>query len=206
MKLQDVIRIRRNELGLTLEQIAQACGVGRSIVAKWERGEVSNIKRNNIKALADVLQVSPLVLLDREELKPIPPENQTLPAALSVPLIGRVACGQPITAEQNIEALVSIPAAWHASFTLLCEGDSMAPTIRDGDLVAIRSQPQVENGQIAAVRICDEATLKRVYLHPDYIELRPENPAYDSIIRRREEMNDVYIEGLAVGLCRGIRE
>ena len=52
----------------------------------------------------------------------------------------------------------------------------------------------------------NEATLKRVYLHPDYVELRPENPAYDSIIRRKEEMNDVYIEGLAVGLCRGIQE
>ena len=68
MELQDVIRIRRAELGLTLEQIAQACGVGRSIVAKWERGEVTNLRRDNIKALADVLQVSPLVLLDREEL------------------------------------------------------------------------------------------------------------------------------------------
>lgn len=63
-----------------------------------------------------------------------------------------------------------------------------------------------KNGQIAAVRIDNEATLKRVYLHPDYVELRPENPAYDSIIRRKEEMNDVYIEGLAVGLCRGIQE
>lgn len=68
MELQDVIRTRRAELGLTLEQIAQACGVGRSIVAKWERGEVTNLRRDNIKALADVLHVSPLVLLDREEL------------------------------------------------------------------------------------------------------------------------------------------
>lgn len=68
MELQDVIRTRRAELGLTLEQIAQACGVGRSIVAKWERGEVTNLRRDNIKALADVLNVSPLVLLDREEL------------------------------------------------------------------------------------------------------------------------------------------
>lgn len=71
MELCDVIRTRRLELGLTLGQIADACGVGTSIVAKWERGEVSNLRRNNIKSLADVLQVSPLVLLDREE----PPLN-----------------------------------------------------------------------------------------------------------------------------------
>lgn len=68
MELHDVIRIRRAELGLTLEQIAQACGVGRSIVAKWERGEVTNLRRDNIKSLSDVLHVSPLVLLDREDL------------------------------------------------------------------------------------------------------------------------------------------
>lgn len=80
----------------------------------------------------------------------------------------------------------------------------MEPRIKDGDLVAIRSQPEVENGEIAAVRIGDEATLKHVYLYPTYIELRPENPAYASIIKFGEEMNEVSIEGKAVGLCRGI--
>lgn len=80
----------------------------------------------------------------------------------------------------------------------------MLPKIEDGDVVAIRSQPTVENGEIAAVRIGDNATLKRVFLHPDYIELRPLNPEYDSIIRRREEMADIKIEGRAVGLCRNL--
>ena len=135
---------------------------------------------------------------------PIPPGFEPLPEMESVPLVGRIACGQPITAEENLEGYVSIPAAWHATFTLQCRGDSMKPTIHDGDLVAIRKDMQVENGQIAAVRIGDEATLKHVYLHPDYIELRPENPSYPSIIRRQEEMNDVTIEGKAVGLCRGL--
>lgn len=68
MELHDVIRIRRAELGLTLDQVASACGVGKSIVAKWERGEVKNIRRDNLAALADVLRVSPLVLMEREEL------------------------------------------------------------------------------------------------------------------------------------------
>ena len=71
--------------------------------------------------------------------------------------------------------------------------------IYDGDTVFIRIQPEVENGEIAAVRIGEEATLKRVYLHTDYIELRPENPAFESIIRHKEDMNDVQIEGKAVG-------
>lgn len=80
----------------------------------------------------------------------------------------------------------------------------MLPKIEDGDIVAIRAQPTVENGEIAAVRIGDEATLKRVFLHPDYIELRPLNPAYQSIIRSKEEMNEIKIEGRAVGLCRNL--
>ena len=116
-----------------------------------------------------------------------------------VPLIGSIACGTPITAEQNVERYIGVPAAWRADFALTCHGNSMSPTICDGDIVCIRCQPEVEQGQIAAVRIGEEATLKRVYIHSDYIELRPENPAFESIIRRREEMNDVQIEGKAVG-------
>lgn len=134
----------------------------------------------------------------------VPPGFEPLPEMESVPLVGHIACGQPITAEENLEGYVSIPAAWHATFTLQCRGDSMEPRIKDGDLVAIRKDVQVENGQIAAVRIGDEATLKHLYFHEDYIELRPENPVYSSIIRRKEEMNDVTIEGKAVGLCRGL--
>ena len=121
-----------------------------------------------------------------------------------VPLVGRIACGTPITAEQNVEQIVSIPAAWRATFTLMCKGDSMAPRIQDGDLVAVRSQPEVENGEIAAVRIGEEATLKHVYVYPNYIELRPENPECESIIKIGPDMADVVIEGKAVGICRGI--
>lgn len=143
-------------------------------------------------------------LLGKSDADMIPPGFTPLPEMESVPLVGRIACGEPITAEENLEGYVSIPAAWHATFTLKCCGDSMEPTIHDGDLVAIRKDVQVENGQIAAVRIGDEATLKHLYLHEDYIELRPENPTYSSIIRRKEEMNDVTIEGKAVGLCRGL--
>lgn len=113
----------------------------------------------------------------------------------------RSSAGFIMTGEKDED---SVPSSWRATFTLICVGDSMAPRILDGDLVAIRQQKEVENGEIAAVRIGDEATLKRVYFHDDYIELRPENPAYSSIIRRREEMNDVSIEGRAVGFCRAL--
>ena len=134
----------------------------------------------------------------------IPPGFSPLPDMDTLPRVGRIACGEPILAEQNIEDYDSVPSSWRATFTLICVGDSMAPRIQDGDLVAIRQQKEVENGEIAAVRIGDEATLKRVYFHDDYIELRPENPTYSSIIRRREEMIDVSIEGRADGFCRSL--
>lgn len=209
MELQDVIKTRRAELGLTLDQVASACGVGKSIVAKWERGEVKNIRRDNLASLSDVLRVSPLVLMGREELysqneEYVPDGFIPMPDMSSIPLVGRIACGEPITAEQNVEGVVSVPSQWRSDFALLCKGDSMEPSIKDGDLVAIHIQPMVENGEVAAVRIDNEATLKHVYLYPNYIELRPENPAYQSIIKIGEEMNEVKIEGKAVGLCRGM--
>ena len=187
-------------------------GIGKSSISTYISGEYEP-KRKNLYRLAKALEVNEAWLMGYDvDMKPsenknnklIPLGFEPMPPMDEVPLVGRIACGTPITAEQNIEGIVSIPSEWHANFTLMCEGDSMAPAIQDGDLVAIRIQPEVENGEIAAVRIEDEATLKRVYLHDDYIELRPENPAYSSIIRRRDEMNDVHIEGKAVGLCRGM--
>ena len=163
------------------------------------------MRRDRISALAKILKCSAdFIMTGNQNAPTVPPGFDPLPEMTTVPLVGRIACGQPITAEENLEGYVSIPAEWHATFTLLCEGDSMEPRIKDGDLVAIRSQPQVENGEIAAVRIDCEATLKHVYLYPDKIVLQPENPNYAPIVKIGEEMNDVTIEGKAVGLCRGL--
>ena len=162
------------------------------------------------ETLAKAGNIRDAIRLQAQTTNPLYPDNlipagfSPLPDMDTLPRVGRIACGEPILAEQNIAEYDSVPSSWRATFTLICVGDSMAPRIQDGDLVAIRQQKEVENGEIAAVRIGDEATLKRVYFHDDYIELRPENPTYSSIIRRREEMNDVSIEGRAVGFCRSL--
>ena len=78
----------------------------------------------------------------------------------------------------------------------------MEPKIHDGDLVAIRAGLQIENGQVAAVRIGDEATLKRVYRYPERLILRPINEDFEEIVLEGEEINRASIEGKAVGLCR----
>lgn len=206
MKKGERIKMRREQLGITQTALADMIGESKQTIYKYESGVVSNIPSDKIEAIANALDVSPAWICGWEQGSetPIPSGFDPLPDMEEIPLVGRIACGEPITAKENLEGYVSAPAMWHATFALICKGDSMEPTICDGDLVAIKKGVQIENGQIAAVRIGDEATLKRVYIHKDYIELRPENPAYTSIILRKEEISEVAIEGRAVGLCRGL--
>lgn len=205
MTMGERIKTLRIQQGMTQEELGRKVGVQKSAIYKYETGLVVNLKRSTIEKLAQVLGVKPTYLMGMsEDEDEIPLGFSPLPQLDQVPLVGRVACGTPITAEQNIERMVSVPSEWRANFTLICKGKSMEPRILDGDLVAIHKQPTVENGEVAAVRIGEEATLKRVYVYTNYIELRPENPEFESIIKIGPEMDDVVIEGKAVGLCRGI--
>lgn len=182
-------------------------GMSKQAISAYATG-VRVPKRPVINALAEALGINPLWLMGYDVGKydnvtaTIPAGFQPLPQRDRVPRVGQIACGEPITAEENIDAYDEVPSDWRADFTLLCQGDSMEPKIKDGDIVAIHSQPIIDNGQIAAVLIDGEATLKRVFLFADHIELRAENPAFPTIIRMGEAMNEVTIEGKAVGLCR----
>lgn len=202
---------------MTQAELSSRSKISKSSSSHYLKGDWEG-KQDAVYSIAQVLNVSEAWLMgydvpmDAEHATPsqpaqkatIPPGFEPMPEMDMVPLVGRIACGTPITAEQNVERIVCVPSKWRSTFTLTCKGDSMEPRIHDGDLVAIRKQPEVENGEIAAVRIGEEATLKHVYLHENFIELRPENPAFNSIILSREDMNDVVIEGKAVGLCRDI--
>ena len=167
-------------------------------------------KQNRVRTFAEALNVNPAWLMGYDV--PMEPDNQPiipagfepLPEMTTIPLVGSIACGTPITAEENIEARIGIPAAWNADFALTCKGDSMAPKICDGDIVCIRKQQEVENGEIAAVRIGEEATLKRFYRQGDTVMLQAENPAFSPLVYTRDQLNEITIEGRVVGICRGI--
>ena len=192
----------RQEKGLNMREAARQLGMPYTTYVNYEKG-TREPNSETLIALAEFYGVSIDYLLCKTGASngvEIPPGFQPMPKMKKVPLIGAIACGEPITAIENREGEIDAPENMNCDFALRCKGDSMIGAgIHDGDAVYIRIQPEVENGEIAAVRIGDEATLKRVYLHSDYIELSPENSAYESIIRRREEMNDVHIEGKAVG-------
>ncbi len=122
------------------------------------------------------------------------------------PLLGRIACGEPILAEENIEDYVDLPKHITADFALECRGDSMIGAgIQDGDVVYIRQQPEVENGQIAAVLVGDEeATLKRFYFDGQAIQLVAENPKFAPMVFTGEDINKVRVIGRAVAFTHSL--
>lgn len=198
----NIKRLRTAE-NLSQAELGKIAGVTDKAVSTWESG-LKIPRMGAIEKMAAHFGVPKSAIIDDDipAPAPIPAGFEPLPERKRVPRVGQITCGEPILAEENVEGYDEVPQIWNADFTLRCKGDSMEPKIKNGDIVAIHSQPQVENGEVAAVLIDGEATLKRVFLFADHIELRAENPAFPSIIRMAEAMNDVRIEGLAVGLCR----
>jgi len=147
------------------------------------------------------VRVNDLVSEDDPMTKIITDESiLVLPSMVSLPLIGNIACGTPILAEENIEDWVDVPAEARGDFVLRCKGDSMRDArILDGDLVVIRQQDDVQDGQIAAVLIDDEATLKRLFhVAGGAVMLQAANPAYPPMLcGGGDEARSIRIIGLA---------
>lgn len=209
MTTGDRIKFRRKEIGMSAEQLAEKVFLSPATIYRYEKGDIEKVPVDVVKKIAHAMHTTPAYLMGWDDNPepislPIPPGFEPLPQTVRLPRVGQIACGTPILAETNIESYDNVPQNWHADFTLVCMGDSMEPKIKNGDIVAIRKQETVENGEIAAVRIDTEATLKRVFLFPDHLELRAENPAFASILLIGDQMNDAHIEGKAVGLCRGL--
>lgn len=205
---------RRRQLGLTMDAVSQKIGVAKSTVQRYEKGQIAKIKLPVIESIASALSVNPNWIigntddptLDIHYRPRFAAENIIpMPETYKVPLVGTIACGIPILATENTDGEVDVPDYIHADFALRCKGDSMINArIFDGDIVYIRQQDSVENGEIAAVLIDDEATLKRVRIYDDHISLEPENPQYKPIVFWDEEMNTVRILGKAVAFTSSI--
>ena len=200
------IQHRREEMGLNLRDIANQVGVAVSTIQRYEKGKIEKPKRPVVEAIAKALEVSPEWLFgETDEINSVDDsltiQNvMPLPQTYQIPVLGEIACGTPIFAEENMEGIVYVPTNMQADFALRCHGDSMIGAhIHDGDIVYIRKQPDVDNGSIAAVCIENSATLKRVYKYPDKLVLSPENPEYEPLVYTGEELSQVRILGKAVG-------
>lgn len=195
----------RTKSGKTLEQIGELVGAHKTTVMRWEKGETERISLPTIQKLAQLYNVNPAWLMGASvpirEMCDIPEGFMPLPKTVKRPRLGVISCGNPINSEENFDGYDDVPEHINCDFTLKCEGNSMTGArINDGDIVYIRQQPMVENGQIAAVLVdgC-EKLLKRVYINDDSIILQAENPAYPPRVFSKEDMNRVSIIGKAVG-------
>lgn len=220
MTLGDYIKSYRQEHGLSQRSFAAQSGLSNGYISMVEKGENpatgEPIKPTLIalKKIASGMGITLAVLISRCDDIPVDlsqelPDNVLpMPKTVKKPRLGTIACGRPILAVEEAGEFDDVPEEVHCDFTLLCKGDSMINArIFDGDIVYIRSQERVENGQIAAVRINDEATLKKVYYTPgsDRITLRACNPLYPDMVYEGEELSQMKILGLAVGFYSDIR-
>ena len=203
LELYKNIKRRRQQLKMTQTDLALKMGYAdKSMIAKIEKGNV-DLPQSKILAFANVLETTPGELMgwDYEAEPTETVDNIYKLDKIKLPMLGKVACGEPIFADEDRESYIMIGTDIGADFCLQCQGDSMINArIHDGDIVFVKKTDIVENGEIAVVIIDDEATLKRFfyYREQNLVILKPENPKYQDIILTGEQLNQVRIIGRAV--------
>lgn len=188
------LRLNRN---LSQEELGRLIGVQRAAVQKWESGKTKNLKRATINQLAEIFGVSPANFVSDYDYS-----NNYEKNSKTIPLLGKIACGEPIYCN-NENLVLNIDNDFDADFCVIAKGDSMINArIFDGDYVFCKEQQTVENGEIAAVIIDDEATLKRVYYYPEQekLVLSAENSKYEPLVYSGQELIKTRIIGKAVAL------
>ena len=207
MKVGQRIKARREELGISAEELGQKIGKAKTTIYRYELGLIEKLPTSVLESIASALRTSPAYLMGwTDNIAP----TSTQPPAFDniapihtqrVPMLGEIACGKPIWTNEERESYVQAGVNIKADFCLTARGDSMiGARIHDGDIVFCRSQNMVENGEIAAVIIGDEATLKRVYYYPDKqkLVLQAENPMYEPFVYVGSELDEINIIGKAV--------
>lgn len=203
MNIGSLIKKLRTERNLSQEELGSMLGVQRAAVQKWECGTVKNLKRETIKKLSEIFEIPSSYFIDEDYTNYS--NVISFPKMNRIPLVGTIACGTPILANENLDGEVTVPEDINADFALRCKGDSMIDArIHNGDIVYIRQQPTVENGEIAAVLIDEEATLKRVYISDNTITLVACNSKYQPFVYTGEKLNQIHILGKAVGFTSTI--
>ena len=196
----DIKSIKKSlkEKGITYEELSEKTGINLGTIKSIMSGKTLNPRIDTMNAIYEAIGYRPAILSINN--------IEELPTMTNIPLIGTIACGTPILAEQNIIDVLKVDIRYHADFALICKGDSMINArIFDGDIVYIRQQPDVDNGQIAAVQIDDNATLKRVFKYPGKIVLRAENPQFPDIVITKDDNQEVRILGRAICFTSMIR-
>lgn len=214
-KVIERIKLLLKEKGLKQKYLFEQIGMSPVLFRDWKAGK-SKPTDSVIYRIADVLDTTPEYLLGKTDKKEKADADSIdlskfgiFPIKLKkFRVLGEIACGKPIFADEDRETVILADAEIQADFCLYARGDSMTGArIMDGDIVFIRAQDMVDNGEIAAVVIGEEATLKRVYYYPDKhkLVLNAENPKYEPLVYIDEELNDIRILGKAVAFQSAVR-
>lgn len=178
-QIGDLIKKRRDDLGLSQQEVADYVKVSKSAISRWESGQVENIGRSKIQLLSEILAISPTAIVSGRTTN----ERKDSYDSKRIPLLGTIAAGVPLLAEEHIEDYFNLDSSIDADFALKVRGDSMlGADIFPGDIVFLRKQPNLENGEIGAILIENEATLKKFYEDHGTVILQAENDKYQPII------------------------
>lgn len=193
------IKQLRLEHNLSQEALGKKINSPKSTISNYETG-FRVPKRSILNELSEIFNVSVDYILNGKSSLP----DNTIPidSIAKVPIIGTIACGTPILAEQNISGYEYLPTSLipedGEAFFLKCKGNSMEPTIKNGSLVLIHQQPYVDDNEIAAVEINEEATLKRIKHLDGQILLMPDNKDYSPIILKKHDDNRILGKAIRV--------
>ncbi len=202
--------------GMRAAELSKRTGLSKARISQYVNGKFIP-KSDAVLQIAEALGVSELWLLGKApHMEPTVPEREVIPCPANIsplrlrryPVLGEIACGSPILAVEDLDGGYVTAADTSADFCLTAKGDSMiGARIFDGDKVFIQQADLVENGEIAAVVVEGEATLKRVYYYPEEekLILSPENPAYEPLVFVGQELEDIRILGRAVAFQGKLR-
>ena len=198
--VSDTIKQIRRTHYLNQTEFAKRIGVTQGTISQWENG-LTRPNIDQLRAISSAFNVSIDEIMKKTAM-PVRDLDAINIKRAAVPILGSIACGERVTPDINPQGYADLPDGVNADFALRCKGDSMSPTLLDGDLVLIRQQPEVENGQIAAVNIGGETTLKHIYKQDDGLMLIADNPSYQPIFAPASTDEPIIIHGLAVGYLR----
>jgi lexA repressor len=189
MNMGEKIYYLRTKNSMTLEELGNKVGDGKSTVRKWENGMIANMKRDKILKVAEALNTTPAYLMGWDEAKEEPNKK-----GIKIPVLGRVAAGVPIEMIEDVldyEEITEDMAKHGEYFALKIQGDSMTPRIWNNDVVIVRQQDDAENGDIVIAAINGEdAVCKRLQKYNDGIALISLNPQYEPIYFKRDEVDE----------------
>lgn len=199
-KLSDLLLLRNKKPGT----LASETGINKNTIYAIIKRDSTRVNMSTLEVIAENLGVSIDYFFDNKHATHAYYPNLTpITNTYSLPLLGKVAAGSPIPTNPEDEDMIDLPFdPGKANATLRVQGDSMIPRYLDGDIVLIRYQDDVDDGQIAAVCIDDDVTLKKVYHIPNGVYLVSENPAHPPMTFTLDEVNNIHIVGLAIGFLR----